>query len=298
MATSDLPRHVSPLAGTTAGAVMRPGVLTAAADASMRSVAQVMAANAVHAVLVPADEPEGRGWPSVVVSDLDLVRTAIEGDLDRVTAGQAGSERSVLVDVGDELDRVARHMAATGRDHLLVAGRWSRLPEGIISAYDVVAVIAGRDPHVARLVRPHPARPAISERRLDRVAVRDAMHAGVVACPPDTDLRTFSAALADHRVHAVVVGDLARRGHAGEHVVSRIVEAMDIVRAAAEWDPLLTATGLGAVDRATIGPDATMLEAARAMVDRSVGHLVVADGAARPLGVVSTLDVATICATT
>lgn len=283
------------LSGVTAGAAMHPGVFVVQPDTPLRKVAQIMAVQAVHAVLVPTEGPRGLGWPSAVVSDLDLVRAAVDADVGSVTAADAASEHSSLVDIHDPLDSVARHMAGSDTDHFLVADRWSALPDGIISAFDIIAVLGGRDPRLARLVRPRPARPAISERRLDHVRVRDAMHAGVVACAPDADVPSVAAALADHRIHALAVGDTARRGTAGEQIVCRMLDAMDVVRAAAARQPDVTAIQLAATERLTIDETEDMRRAAQLMAEHSLSHLVVVDRLTGPVGVVSTLDVASIC---
>ena len=44
-----------------------------------------------------------------------------------------------------------------------------------------------------------------AEISLAGTTVRDAMHRGVVSCPPDASLRTLAAIMAAHRIHAVAV---------------------------------------------------------------------------------------------
>jgi CBS domain-containing protein len=271
---------------------MHPGVLTVAASASMADVARTMVVHGVHAVLVRPNDPRLVGWPSQVVTDRDLLRWVAVGE-PPTTAADVASGPAALVGTEWRLERTARLMADLDEPHVLVASPRSPLPDGVLSSFDIAAVVGGRVPRAARLVRPAPARPALSERRLERVKVRAAMHHGVVGCAPGTSLTDVAAALADHRVHCVVVAGVDRA-----HPVWRVVDTMDVVCAASRWRPQLAAEDLRGEPPVTIDERATLRAAAELMDERGLSHLVVIDKAGAPTGVVSSIDVAAVCAIT
>jgi hypothetical protein len=78
------------------------------------------------------------------------------------------------------LQAVAERMHAEQAAHVVVREADDGVAHGIVSSFDVAAVVGGHDPRTARLVRPAPApaRPAISDGRLDRNAVWQVMHRG------------------------------------------------------------------------------------------------------------------------
>lgn len=53
---------------------------------------------------------------------------------------------------------------------------------------------------------------------------------------------------------------------------------------------------IAATEFVTITPDATLGEAAQLMREHEVDHVVVTDGAKRPVGMLSTLDIASVLA--
>lgn len=128
---------------------------------------------------------------------------------------------------------------------------------------------------------------------LDALRVIDAMHPALITCSPDSSLRTIARMMATYRVHAILVtahGDeeLAGGGHWG------IVSDADLLRAAEtgsiDEDRART---LAAQPVVTIPSSEALSRAARLMVERDVSHLIVIEArSARPIGVLSTLDVA------
>jgi CBS domain-containing protein len=131
--------------------------------------------------------------------------------------------------------------------------------------------------------------------RLDRARVAQAMHPGVLSCPPETPLRDVARILAMNRVHCVVVPQERPRGQARAWA---IVSGRDLVRAAASG----ALDGLTAGEVATSAPPAvstedTIQRAVQVMAQHEVGHLVVlSSSSGRPAGVLSTLDVARVLA--
>ena len=120
--------------------------------------------------------------------------------------------------------------------------------------------------------------------------VEDAMHRGLVTCPPATSLRVVARILAAHRIHAVVVA----LDHAHEQAgVWGIVSDVDVVTRLATASADETAGSAATLPPCFIAPDDTLAHAVRLMAEHSVAHLLVADPVSgRPLGVLSTLDVA------
>jgi CBS domain-containing protein len=129
--------------------------------------------------------------------------------------------------------------------------------------------------------------------RLDHVRVTDVMHAGVVACAPDTSLREVARIMVERRIHCVAIPDTARGVSAWS-----IVSDLDLVGAAAAE----TVEGRMACDIATsealaISDDDVLARAVQLMHAHQASHLVVVGAATgRPVGVLSTLDVAGLLA--
>lgn len=126
-----------------------------------------------------------------------------------------------------------------------------------------------------------------------RANVADAMRHGVIACPPEMPLRAVAQIMATHHVHSVVVTgrEVDRNGEVGERAWG-IVTDIDLVRSAGAIADL-TAGEVATLDVPTIHSDAPLPDAARAMVERGVTHLVVVTPLTRrPAGVISTLDIA------
>jgi CBS domain-containing protein len=119
---------------------MRPEVITCPADAPLRWVAGVMAAERVHCVVVePRGDQNERGtWG--IVSDLDLVGAA-GGDLDAATAGGVAASEFLTVTPDEKLERAAQMMAEHETTHLVVVDAASRRPIGVLSTLDVANVL-------------------------------------------------------------------------------------------------------------------------------------------------------------
>jgi CBS domain-containing protein len=127
---------------------------------------------------------------------------------------------------------------------------------------------------------------------LDHIRVADVMHPGIFSCPPDTPLRTVARMMATYKIHCVAVftdpedGDIDGR-------LWGIVSDLDLVGALGSDPDDRTAGGTAASPIVTTGPDETLDRAAQLMREYGTAHLVVVDPQAdRPLGVLSTLDVA------
>lgn len=125
----------------------------------------------------------------------------------------------------------------------------------------------------------------------EHATVADAMAAPAIACPPDTPLVAVARTMATRHVHAVVVAPAEGEDAAAWRIVS---------------DRALAAAGATAADR-TAGevaeqpreaaePGWPLDRAAQVMAQHGVSHLVVVDPRGRPLGMLSTLDLAGVVA--
>ena len=127
---------------------------------------------------------------------------------------------------------------------------------------------------------------------LEQVRVVDVMHPGTVTCPPETSLRTVARMMAAYRIHCVVVlVDIDEA--AFDARLCGVVSDLDLVGAAgAELDER-TAGGTASTPLVTVGPSETLERAAQLMAEYQTSHLVVVEPASgRPVGVLSTLDIA------
>ena len=130
--------------------------------------------------------------------------------------------------------------------------------------------------------------------RLDHVRVADAMHAGVVTCAADTPLRVVARMLAEHRIHCVAVPDIEGTGTSTWAIVSDL----DLIGAAAAGGiDGRTARDIAAGEALAISGDDVLDRAVQLMSEHQVAHLVVVGASSgRPVGVLSTLDVAGLLA--
>jgi CBS domain-containing protein len=117
------------------------------------------------------------------------------------------------------------------------------------------------------------------------------MHHGILTCPPETPLRTVARMMADYRVHCVAVYTDPDSDFDGR--VWGIVSDLDLVGAADGDVEDRTAGGTAASPVVTTTPAETLERAAQLMREYATAHLVVVEpGADRPVGILSTLDIA------
>ena len=110
------------------------------------------------------------------------------------------------------------------------------------------------------------------------------MRAGIISCSPETDLMTVARTMADNHVHSVVVdGDAPHRWG--------LITALDLAAASLVGADAPEARVLASSEIVTVAPSESLERAVQLMTEHQLSHLiVVSDG--RPVGVVSTLDVA------
>jgi len=127
----------------------------------------------------------------------------------------------------------------------------------------------------------------------ERARVYDAMRFGIFTCPPDMRLRDVARMMAAHHVHCVEVIELG--GSDGTDTRGwGVISDLDLVRAGAR-DGI--ARDAAATELVTIASDETLERAAQIMGEHDVAHLIVVQPHSdKPVGVLSSLDVAGVLA--
>jgi CBS domain-containing protein len=131
-----------------------------------------------------------------------------------------------------------------------------------------------------------------SRRSFAQLAVSDAMSSGLISCAPETPLLNVARLMAHHRVHAIFVFDF---GNEDDETVELwgLVSDLDVAAALLGDIEKRTARDSAVVPLVTILSTAPLEWAARLMAEHGVSHLAVLDpNTLRPVGVVSTLDIA------
>ena len=131
---------------------------------------------------------------------------------------------------------------------------------------------------------------------LTAARVADAMSIGVIKCNPETPLREVAWLMATHRLHSVFVYDYEdERVEAGE--LWGLVSDLDLVAGAWAGPNERTAGDSAVAPLVTVRSDDRLEHAAQLMAEHGVSHLAVMDEASgRPVGVLSTLDIARVIA--
>jgi CBS domain-containing protein len=129
---------------------------------------------------------------------------------------------------------------------------------------------------------------------LETARVGDVMHEGVVTCGLYAPMSEVARKMAANRIHCVVVWNEPARNEAAE--LWGVVSDLDLVKiASTEELSLRTAGGSAATPALMIAPDETLHRAMQLMAEHETTHLVVVDPeTAKPVGVLSTLDVAAV----
>ncbi|MGZ4176397.1 MAG: CBS domain-containing protein [Solirubrobacteraceae bacterium] len=125
-------------------------------------------------------------------------------------------------------------------------------------------------------------------------SVREAMHAGIMACTPSATVAEVAQLMTTGQVHCVAV--VAAAGEQAP-ALSGVVTDVDLLRWATGGDTHLPAGAVVSEPAFSVSPQASVHEAAALMADRGVDHLVVVDPRGHaPLGIISALDVARVLA--
>ena len=130
-------------------------------------------------------------------------------------------------------------------------------------------------------------------RALDELRVVDAMHPGMISCPPETTLRTVARMMATYRVHAIIVHALGEDELPGGDRWGVVTDA-DLVRTVRDANlDEVTAQQIAASPALVVATNEPLEHAIQLMVEHEVTHVIAVERhSGRPMGVVSTLDVA------
>ncbi len=122
--------------------------------------------------------------------------------------------------------------------------------------------------------------------------VSDAMTQGVISCPPETPLRVVARMMATFGVHAIFVFEHMEEDDEARRLWA-VVSDLDLVAATRLDLDELTAGATAVSPLVTVAADSSIVEAGSLMSQYGTSHLAVTDPASRrPIGVISTLDVA------
>ena len=124
---------------------MHPGVLTCPLETSLRDVARMMALYSIHAVVVYGEDTDDIDGPGLwgVVSDLDLVRAAVPGRLEDLTARGTAVTPAVTIGPADTLQHAAQLMSEHDVSHVIVVDRGTARPIGVLSTLDIARALSG-----------------------------------------------------------------------------------------------------------------------------------------------------------
>jgi CBS domain-containing protein len=118
------------------------------------------------------------------------------------------------------------------------------------------------------------------------------MSRGVIHCTPETSLRVVARLMTTHNVHAVFVFDYGNESDETTDLWG-MVSDLDVAAAACGDIDACTAALSAVTPLQTVASDEPLTVAAQAMAFNGLAHLAVLDPATRrPVGVLSTLDVA------
>jgi CBS domain-containing protein len=117
--------------------IMRPGVITMPAQASLLDAKRAMIRHAVHAILI-VGEGDGRalGWVSA-----DGLLAWLERDLGALPAAQGITEPARRIDLEATARDALEVLLEPGVTHLVVAPPGTELPHGVVGAMDLVDLV-------------------------------------------------------------------------------------------------------------------------------------------------------------
>lgn len=130
----------------------------------------------------------------------------------------------------------------------------------------------------------------------ETATVGDAMNHGVISCPPETPLRVVARMMANFGIHAIFVFEHVDEDDEAAQLWA-VVSDLDLVAATRLDLDTLTAGETAVTPLVTVPADRSIAEAGSLMAQYGVAHLAVTDPVSRrPIGVISTLDIARVVA--
>jgi CBS domain-containing protein len=141
-----MPRMSAPHSASAlpVGDAMRPGILTCGARTTLREAARLMASRRVHCLVVrraAVGSARVEGW--ALLTDMELIGALADGRLDALTVGDIASAAVITIAPETTLADAAGLMREHGTAHLVVTGRGTGAPVGVLSTLDVAAALSG-----------------------------------------------------------------------------------------------------------------------------------------------------------
>jgi CBS domain-containing protein len=130
---------------------------------------------------------------------------------------------------------------------------------------------------------------------LRHATVGDAMSPGVISCPPGSRVADVASIMATNRIHCVVVPELD-----GGHALRRwgVVSDAELMTAGVADFSALTARDIAASEPLAVNTWESLQRACQLLAEHRVAHLLVVDDGSWPVGVLSSLDIARVTAST
>lgn len=126
---------------------------------------------------------------------------------------------------------------------------------------------------------------------LEHATVADAMHPGVISVEPDLAVAEVARVMASEHVHCLAVIGISDEDPACP--VWSLISDIDLLRVAVEDEAPLTARELASSPLVTLDARTPLRQAAAVMLLQRAPHVVVTEPETeRPIGILSTLDVA------
>jgi CBS domain-containing protein len=126
----------------------------------------------------------------------------------------------------------------------------------------------------------------------DAATCGDAMSRGVISCPPETPLRVVARMMATFGIHAVYVFEHQEEDDEAPRLWA-LVSDLDLVAATQLDLDSVTAGSTAVTPLVSVRADRPISDAAELMAQHGIAHLAVTDpDTRRPVGVISTLDIA------
>lgn len=145
---------------------------------------------------------------------------------------------------------------------------------------------SGIDPTHGSFLLPH----------FEHATVADAMHPGILSCDASATLTEVARMMSTHHVHSIVVRRTAE-GELGEAPVWGIISDFDVLRAGMNQDAPDTAEALALQPIISVETSMPLREAAELMLAKMSSHAVAVNPETkRPVGILSTLDIAGVLA--
>jgi CBS domain-containing protein len=132
--------------------------------------------------------------------------------------------------------------------------------------------------------------------RFEHATVGDAMHPGILFCDAEAPLSEVARMMSTHHVHCIVVGAAAEPDR-DEPQAWGIISDLDLLRAGLRPDSPDTAAEVAMRTVVSVETTAALRGAAELMLANGTSHVVAVNpDTRRPVGILSTLDIAGVLA--